>query len=690
MKPTTNKETGKTPTPQKPKKTVLQKRFWHLQTTPLLALFGLGFLLYIYTASFQYALDDKLYIEDNAFTKRGFSGIPDLLKQESLVGFWGQKKDLLEGGRYRPLGIITYAIEVGIWGQKPGISHFINILLYCLVGLVLYRVLFRLLPPKDTTPWYLTLPFIATALYIAHPLHVEVVANIKGRIEILESLGVLLTMYYALKFVDSPPNVQASGKWLLAVFIAFFGALMSKESAITFVPIIPLMLFFFTKTTMRQYLLLGAPLLLSTVIFLVIRQSVVGYSIGSGKVVVDELLNDPFLGASIPDKFATIFYTLGLYIKLLFFPLTLTHDYYPKQIPIISWSDPRAFVSLILYGILGVYALWGMVKKQVPAFGIWVYLLSFSIVSNLVFPIGTFMNDRFMYIPSIGFCLIVAWLLTQKLPDWVKSVKTEKIVLYVFAALLGLYSVRTLARLPAWYNNETLFLTDVNNSPNSTKVNTSAGGTLVEKAAKLQKANPDRAAMLIQGIKYLDKALEIYPQNANALLLRGNAHYELNTDYDKMLRDYLPLIEKNPDHAQVTQNLAMMADAETDPKNVDKLLSFIENKWIPLNPSTTTPFNVAGKVYGRKKNDLDRSIFYFEKALSIDDKDPLALQDITTAYGLKGNYQKALEMGLRALKNDANNARTTMNVSITYQQMGDTLNARKYREKALMLDPNMK
>ncbi|QQS27787.1 MAG: DUF1736 domain-containing protein [Sphingobacteriales bacterium] len=678
-------KTSKVQVPPKPQKKQLP-RFWQSYSKPLFALFGIGFLLYIYSASFDYALDDKLYITDNQFTKKGFAGIPEILSQESLVGFWGQKKDLLEGGRYRPLGIITYAIETGIWGEKPGISHFINILLYCFVGVLLYRVLFRLFSPKDIETWYLTLPFIATALYMAHPLHVEVVANIKGRIEILESIGVLLTLYFVLKFIDG----NTGWKHIAAIFLTFFLALMSKESAITFLAIIPLTLFFFTKSTLKQHLQVAAPLFAATFLFLAIRQMVVGYFIGSSKVVIDELLNDPFLGSSVSDKFATIFYTMGLYIKLLFFPLTLTHDYYPKQIPIISWSDPRAIGSLVLYLILGAVALWGTFKKQLPAYGIWVYLLSFSIVSNLVFPIGTFMNDRFMYIPSIGFCLIVAWFLTQKLPFYIKSMPKEKLLLIAFGILLGAYTLRTWVRLPAWHSNETLFLTDVHNSPNSTKVNTSAGGTLVEKAAVLAKNNPDRDKMLIEGIKYLDQALKIYPENGNALLLRGNAHYELNTNYDKMLEDYYPLLVKNTEHTQVVQNIGMMSDSETDPKSVDKLLNFIEQKWLPLNPSSGKPYAIAGKIWGKKKNDLDRAIYYLEKSLETEPGNVETLQDLTTAYGLKGNYTKALEAGLTALKKEPNNAKTNLNIGISYQNLGDTVNAKIYLEKAFTLDPGLR
>ena len=104
--------------------------FWQKQRLPLLAIAALSFILYIYTTSFDYVLDDQLYITKNDFTKQGFAGIDDIFATESLVGFWGKQKDLLAGGRYRPLAIASYAVEYQLWGERPGRSHFFNVVLY--------------------------------------------------------------------------------------------------------------------------------------------------------------------------------------------------------------------------------------------------------------------------------------------------------------------------------------------------------------------------------------------------------------------------------------------------------------------------------------------------------------------------------------------------------------------------------
>jgi hypothetical protein len=647
-----------------------------------IALFFLAVGLYAYSISFQYALDDQIYITSNSFTKQGFAGIDDILTTESLVGFWG-KKELLEGARYRPVVMVTYAIEYALFKGSPAFSHFINVLLYGLLGILLYRVLSRFFPPNADTAWYLSLPFIAAALYIAHPLHVEFVANIKGRMEILAMITLLATLWYAFKYIDTKKLLYAA----LTGFI-FFIALLTKENAITFLAVVPLSLYFFSKAEAGDYVAVNAPLWIATLLYFGVRYAVLGFVISNG-VKATELLNDPFLGASIADKFATIFYTMGLYIQLLFVPLTLTHDYYPKQIPIISWGDLRAIVPLILYVAMGIYALWGLMRKNTIAYGILFYLITFSIVSNLFFSIGSFMNDRFMDLPSVGFCIVLAYLLTQSLPKLLRSENSRSVAMG-FGIVLLFFSLRTLARVPAWHDNETLFLTDVNISTNSTKVNTSAGGTLIEKAAKMPEGSPNRKELFERGMKYLEKALELYPDNPNALLLLGNAHHDYNRNFDAMFPYYLKLLEKDANNQQVHQNLSVMAESVEKPENVDKLIKFYEEKILPMGANNALDYDALGVMYGKKKNDLDKSIFYFEKAIQIDPKNIGSMQDMGIAYGMKGNLEKALELNQKVLLLDPNNGKAALNIAITYQNMGNKEKADLYFQKAFTLDPSLK
>ena len=206
-------------------------------------LFGLAVLCYANTIFNGYAMDDSVTYKDNNFVKKGFAGIGDILSNDTFIGKFGQKANILSGSRYRPLSVITFAIEYQFFGLTPGVSHFVNMVLYGLTGMLIYIILCRLLVNFPKTRWYLSIPFIATALYILHPLHTEAVANIKGRDEIMTFIGSLLALWYTFKYLDTKQQ-----KYLGYTFIAFFLGLMSKENAITFLAVIPFDCIFLYQT----------------------------------------------------------------------------------------------------------------------------------------------------------------------------------------------------------------------------------------------------------------------------------------------------------------------------------------------------------------------------------------------------------------------------------------------------------
>ncbi|MEM1323348.1 MAG: tetratricopeptide repeat protein [Bacteroidota bacterium] len=648
-----------------------------------LVLAAVAIALYIMTVGFEYAVDDELYITSNQFTKQGLQGIPDLISKESLYGYFGEQKDLVAGGRYRPLALVTWAIEYQFLGQSPAFSHFVNVLIYAFTGYLIFLLLGRLFPDQRRI-WYLSFPFVAALLFVVHPIHTEVVSNIKGRVEMLGFIGSLAAVIWAIKYADTQ-----KAKYVLFSALAFFLALSGKEDSITYLAVVPLTLFFFTKATLKNQLTITASLVGVTVLFLMIRTRVLGFFMGAD-IEITELLNDPFLGSSVGDKFATVFYTLGLYVKLLFFPHPLTHDYYPMQIPIISWGDLRAILSLLLYVGMGLLVLRGLLKKHTVAYGISLFLIPLSIVSNLFIPIGTFMNERFMYMPSLGFCVILTYLLLELLPRWIKSKDTAQLATKV---ILGVFVVgfagKTLARVPAWKNSRTLFLTDVHTSTNSTKANTSAGGTLFE----LGQATQDQAQKqkyLLEAQGYLDRAISIYPNNIAALLLAGNVHFELNKNYQGVIDSYWPLFQTNPDYEQAHLNLSFMTEKVSSPADVDKLIPFYERIVNELQPTSFIPYNQLGMLYARFKNNPDRGLRYTNQALEKAPNNLGILQNLVIIYSMKQDFPKALDIGKRALKIKPDDAKVLMNLSVVYSQMGNQQQAESYFNRAVAIDPSLK
>ena len=128
----------------------------------------------------------------------------------------------------------------------------------------------------------------------------------------------------------------------------FFLALLSKEITVIFILIIPLFIYFFKDIPLKKLVLSALPLFAVTLAFIVLRQSAVGQT-SIVAVKSNDLVNNTFAGMNVSQKYATIFYTLGLYVKLIFIPHPLTYDYYPYYIPIMNWSDFGVIFSILIY-----------------------------------------------------------------------------------------------------------------------------------------------------------------------------------------------------------------------------------------------------------------------------------------------------------------------------------------------------
>ena len=124
------------------------------------------------------------------------------------------------------------------------------------------------------------------------------------------------------------------------------------------------------------------PIFIATLIYFLIRGAVLGDQTAK---VIPELMNDSFLYMTVSQKFATITYTMGVYLKLIFFPHPLTYDYYPYHIPITEWSNWQAFISLIVLLILVIIAFKGLKHKTIISFGIFFYAITLAPVSNILF-----------------------------------------------------------------------------------------------------------------------------------------------------------------------------------------------------------------------------------------------------------------------------------------------------------------
>ncbi len=702
-------------------------------------IFIFSVVLYINSIFNGYVLDDIVMISQNKFTKMGISGIKNILTHDTFMGYYGQ--NMLPGGRYRPLAQILFATEYSICGLNTVIGHLVNVLIYGFLCVLLLITLKKLLQPKEHREKsqginlmphisylksnFLTIPFIATLLFAAHPLHTEVVANIKSLDEILSLTGCFATLLLTIKYIDNRQSNPKSKQFyvLCLVSCVFLLALLAKENAITFLAIIPLTLFVFRKPKLRTYFTVSSVLFLAACVYFIIRYHAEGF-LFNNNVQETELLNNPFLNASQQDKNATIFLTIGKYLQLLVFPHPLTYDYYPKQIPIISWIDIRALIPFLILTVLLVYSVMNMIYRfkdlsnhqitkspnhQIIAYAILFFIITFSIQSNFLFNVGSFMNERFMFAPLLGFCLIVAYLISSKL-------KNQNVKIIVFLLILVAYTAKTISRNPVWKNEYTLFTTDVKISANSAKANVSAGRALLDKAL-IEKDTVLKKELLNESLIFSKHGLEIYPAYLYGWKVLGNTFFTIK-DYENARISYNNALKVNSGYEEAFQNLLMTAQTVDNlklfkesvicyrtlliykPGNPDYLYRLasglsnigkqdtalvILNNILYVKSEYFDAYNLIGSIYIEKYNDIEKALNYFHKAYSLKPDDNSILVNLGIAYGMKRDFKKSLEYFNKAILHNPNDPVNYRNIAVTYRNMGDISNYNKLLAKANQL-----
>lgn len=592
-----------------------------------LFLIVISFLIYANTIGHDYTLDDFLLIKDNFYTQAGLKGIPDILSNDMFSGNNPGYKSDLSGGRYRPLSQITFAIEYELFGFNPTISHIINILLFSLTPYFIFITLSLLIKSsRQDFVWYRSLPFLAGLIFAVHPIHTEAVANIKGRDEIMSMLFVIISFYLFLKYTDNQKI-----KLLISSVVMFFLALMSKENAITYLAVLPLSLMMFREKDWKFAAKSIIPYLAVSLLFIIIRQSIVG---GGKELAIPELMNEPFYGMTIIEKYGTIFVTLFNYIKLQFFPYPLTYDYYPYHIVKTSLFSiiPLLAIALHIFMIFVAFKIWK--SNRIISFAIIYYFVTLSIVSNLLFTIGSFMNERFIYMPSLAICIFFAWLISDFLAE--KKI-SKSIVITVILLITISYSSLAIIRNPVWKDNYTLMTTDVNISSNSAFGNYCAGIQYYEKMTKTTDAK-EKNIFFELSKKHLYKAIEIHPRYSNAFVTLGNAYYEHNKNkMDSTLHYYTKAFEVYPGNYSVSLNLARLHRDYT--KDIKKT-TFYLNNCIKTNPNKFEAYNDFGIVYFNS-GQFKEAIQMFENALSREKNLKQIYTNLASAYKAIGNEDKA-------------------------------------------------
>jgi Tfp pilus assembly protein PilF len=598
----------------------------------LMLVFVFGAVLYANTLKNGFVLDDMSVISENFLVKQGSTAIPEIFKTSYRYGYMS-----VNDGLYRPLSLALFAIEWEMFKGSTMPFHFMNILLYALGGMLLLLYLRRLMPGQPPA-----LPLLATLLFLAHPLHTEVAANVKSADELLCFLFSILVLDLHLRYHQNQKPFYLAGIGIIS-FLAF----LSKESAVLLLVLLPSQALLLNAGGRTFKILPLLPLMAVFLIFLIIRKSVLGSAFGIQSVT---MLDNPLFHEDFLTRLLSGSLLMVSYLRQMLFPYPLVFDYSYNSFPVVHADNWMGYTALLAWVSIGLLWLLSLRKKPIVAFFIFFFLATIGFYSNIPFTIGAMRAERFAYFATLPFSIGLAKLILLIPGSGTESGRPmpRGLGLGIFTGILLLFSFLTIQRNADWFNNETLYRADLPKNEDSAKIKYYLGNELTKNKADNTTDSINRKAIIFEGIGYLRESLKIYDKNADAYTQIGVSFYKL----------------KQFDSAAV---------------------NFI--KALDINPGSNTALNNLGSVYFESKQ-YEKAVEIYRKVLAIDPNFVDSHVNLGSALGMLQRYPEAATSFQNALALDPQNRKALNFLAITYDLMGKKSEAESARQGLRQLGEN--
>jgi protein O-mannosyl-transferase len=413
----------------------------------------------------------------NSFTYDDFPFVLNNLavRNPSLKGFF---EPTAIGNIFRPVSFASFSLNWVLGGVHAAGYHLVNLLLHAAVTLMLYLVLRTVL---ENIPRAESISFGAALLFAVHPIHTESVASIAGRPELLAAGFLLGAWLFHLH--DRP----------VPMLVCFALGLLSKESAIVFVPLAIAGDYARGKLKpVSRYAWIAG----FAALYVAVLWKAEGGRFGEVNV---HFIDNPLIALPAAWRILNALRIAWKYIGLHFYPAKLSCEYSYNAIPThTNWLNVLPAVSATLAVlILWVLAVW--TRRMAWALAGAIYLGGFSVTANILIPTGTIMGERLAYLPSAGFCLLVALI-------WIQLANRRSQLAWVLlAVVVTALAIRTVVRNGDWRTNHTLFSATVRAVPGSARAHSNLGGQYMDDG-KLDLASTE-----------FQTALQIFPDFPDAL-----------------------------------------------------------------------------------------------------------------------------------------------------------------------------
>lgn len=588
----------------------------------------------------QFALDDY-YITENKFVQDGFDGIGAVFSNPYTAG-----ADYFAKESYRPLTLLTFAIEYELTALSPFSGHFINLLLYLVLLAFIFQFFRLLFGTKE-----LILPFLGALLFLAHPTHSEVVANIKSRDELLVALFGVLSFIAWFNYLKS-----AHKKQLYLAVGFYFGALLSKENALSFIAVYPLLAWFHCadfQKHLKTVALFFAPM----AVYLLIRYAVIGSFTLNAPV---EFTNNVLADATWQQQIATRTYMLGHYLYTTIIAYPLMWDYSYGVFEPIGLSDFRFFAAFLALLAVVASTLYMGKKHPMLALGVAFYFITLGISSNTIILISSNFGERFLFVPTIGYALVVVYLLHKFIEERYQQQRNgRRIMIGVFAFLFLSYGLVATGRNKDWKDNITLFEADIKHNSSSAKAYAAMGSAYRIEAEK-SKGLGDRNMWLEKAVDAYTKCLAIYPDYAETYYNLG-VTYGLAGNSVEAAKFYNISLTYNPNRFEVLNNLGVlyMNSAKLDSaKMMFSRILQLDSEY----PGALVNLGVIEMNAGEFQSAKAR----FEKVLSKDNRNTTATYNMGVIHFNTKQYNQALEYFKAVPMGDLNYSNALANIGYIY------------------------
>jgi Flp pilus assembly protein TadD len=614
-------------------------------------------------------IDDQYYVVNNPHVQEGITS-------ESVV--WASTSYF--AGVWMPLSWLSFMLDFELYGLNPGGYHVTNLFLHLANILLLFLVL------KKATGEVWQSGFVA-ALFALHPLHVESVAWIAERKDVLSTFFWMLTMWAYLLYVKRP----GFARYLLIV-ITFALGLMAKPMLVT-LPFVLLLLDYWPLERLESGRSLLRLVLEKTLLFVLSAISCLVTIMVQRKGGALAPFDDFPLSTTIPNALVSYVSYLGKMI----WPQKLAVFYPHPGSSLPMWQAAGAGLLLVC---ISVVALWSAKRWSYLAMGWLWYLGTLVPVIGLVQTGGHSMADRFTYIPLIGLFIMVAWGVPDLLAKWRYR---QAIIAVATGLLLATLIIVTRAQLQHWKNSVTLFQHTLKVTSKNTIAHNNLGTALLEqgkmqeaifhynKAMELKPNSPKihsnlgnalaEQGKIREAIFYHNKAMELDP---NSPRIRGNLGVALARQgrLDEAIIQFEKALGLKPDYAEAHNNLGNTLVRQG---RVQEAISHYSEA-VRIEPDYAGAHYNLGNTLTLQGN-FDDAIFHYSRALEIRDDYPEAHDKLGAALAEQGRIPEAIVHYQAALRTAPDSAQTHNNLGVAYFSMGQLNKAISHYLTAIELDP---